>query len=434
MRNIKHWKYLLSFLFGLAVFVACMWPLRPLLNYHEQLHLFRWTTTYLREQSSTSGGWVELGVSFITQLFYWGWLGSLIMAILLVALQGLCSWLLRLVRLGHPRFYPLSFIPSVLLLCFVFVPTRYRSEASFRQSVLYDHLVRHGKWDALVRHAKAETILSDHALRCVNYALAIQGRLTDDLFTLEQRGTDALILDTRHTELLPLFSLSDIFFRLGLVNDAERLAFEAKQYLPANSKSGRLYRRLAEVNLINGDSAIAAKYLHVLQSTLFYHEWSNRLNAVLRGEQQFDSIHYYFERQRYRLKQADQLSPNLRLRLEALMLECPDNHLAGDYCEAYDLLRANYDCVLADELWIQQQRSRVPPRAVQECIVGNWVVNHPNDSFPIPVSKKVMEETIYFLRVAEQNRDMLCPTLCQPPYSQSYWHYYGQFLQRIQER
>ena len=430
----RHWRTGLVLLFGLAVFIVCVGPLRPLLNYYEECHLFRWTTAYVREQASAPGGWMEWMVSFVTQFFYVGWLGALVVALVCLALQYACYWIFRLVRIGRRWAFPLSFLPAVLWFSFAFVPSRYRSEASFCQSVLFDYLARRGDWEALLRQAEADSLLSEHAQQSANYALAMRGRLADDLFVLNQQGPDGLLLDRRHTEALPLFVLSDIFFRLGLVNDAERLAFEAKQYFAANQRSGRLYRRLAEVNLVNGDSALAAKYLSVLTPTLFYRSWARKCSDVLSGRVTLDSGHYYKQLEQFRLKKVDQLSPALSLRLQALVEECPDNWLAGDYLEAYDLLRLDPERVLQDEQLIQQTGRRLAPKAVLECIVGDWIMKHPNDSFPVPISQEVFDQTMFFLQTAEQTRDMMHPSLCQPPYSQSYWHYYGQSLQRLQRR
>ena len=53
---------------------------------------------------------------------------------------------------------------------------------------------------------------------------------------------------------------------------------------------------------------------------------------------------------------------------------------------------------------------------------------------PADVSQEVFDQTMFFLQTADQTRDMMHPSLCQPPYSQSYWHYYGQSLQRLQRR
>ena len=67
---------MLSALLGAGVFFVCLFPLRALMNYHEEHHLFRWTGYYFREQFSALDGALEYAASFLIQFFYIGWLGG----------------------------------------------------------------------------------------------------------------------------------------------------------------------------------------------------------------------------------------------------------------------------------------------------------------------------------------------------------------------
>lgn len=272
---------MVTVLVGAGTFVTCLWPLRALMNYHEEHHLFRWTGYYVREQWSSWEGIGEFFVSFVTQFFYVGWLGALVVALTVMA----GCWLLRLVT---PRKGVWSMLWLVAVGCWLWlvawclVPERYRREAAFREAVELDYLVRTQQWDAIVNRSDSDSPLTDMAVWCTNYALAMRGQLSDFLFFYPQKGVEGLLTDGRQQEPLAYFTLSNIFLQLGMVNNAERMAFDAKQYVPHNHKSGRLYRRLAETNLMNGNTRIAAKYLHYLESTLFYGQWArNRLASRL---------------------------------------------------------------------------------------------------------------------------------------------------------
>ena len=80
-----------------------------------------------------------------------------------------------------------------------------------------------------------------------------------------------------------------------MINSAERFAFDVKQRLPDNHKSGRIYQRLAEANLVNGHYKVARKYMTILQSTLFYRSWANHYLAILGNEQAIDSDTRYWQ-------------------------------------------------------------------------------------------------------------------------------------------
>jgi len=415
---LKHIKLLLSILLAAGIFFACLGPLRPLLNWHEQQHLFRWTSSYFSEQWASPGGCKELFASFVTQFFYIGWLGALLVALLSVLLQLLVWQLMKWCRLGKNILYPLSFIPSLWLFYQIFIPTAYNEDPAFKESVTYDYLVRHHQWDKIVRHSLSTPPTTLHGKWCTNYALAMRGQLNDQLFQFPQSGPDGLLQDGRHVESLPLFALSDIFLQLGCVNDAERMAFDAIQLMPDHHKSGRLYQRLAECNLINGDTVIAQKYMRILNSTLFY---SGQIETAEQSRA-------------YRVAADSLLTPLIPHKLQSLISEHPDNRLAQDYLLAYQLLRLDFNGVLDAELAVQKQAPRVAPRAVQECIIGNWVLTHPNDSFPIPLSPDIFDQTMKYMQVVNRTGNMLDPSLSSDAHLHSYWHYYAESKQKIKEK
>ena len=55
------WKPAWTLSLAAVVFVLCLFPYRALLNYHEQTHLFRWNSYYIREQwGALEGIWEYL--------------------------------------------------------------------------------------------------------------------------------------------------------------------------------------------------------------------------------------------------------------------------------------------------------------------------------------------------------------------------------------
>ena len=413
---------------GAGIFFACFLPLRALMNYHEEHHLFRWTSYYLREQWSSLEGIGEFFVSFVTQFFYVGWLGALLMALLAMGIQGLTWWLMCRLRMCRGWFYPLSFVPVVLLFAFVFIPERYRQEAIFREVVEYDYLVRTQQWDAIVNMPEADHPISDLGLWSTNYALAMRGQLADYLFFYRQTGLHGLLDDGQQEEVLAYFTLSNIFLQLGMVNNAERMAFDAKQYIPHNHKSGRLYRRLAETNIINGNYTIAAKYLRILQSTLFYGQWASDFLDHLNDE---DYINKAYGRVRgLRVTEGSELiSPHKDELLLALVQHNKDNAQAWEYLLAYGLLQLSQDKVASYmQMALEAGYSHVP-RAVQECLVGNRLLHHEEQShIDFKADEDVEVLTKAFFHTFDEQRDINHPQLSQPPFSQTYWYYHSQMV------
>lgn len=424
-RQYKFWKELVTLLLATGVFLLCLFPYRALLNYYEQTHLFRWSAYYLREQCISIDGCVEYIISFITQFFYVGWAGAIIMALLAVAIQLLLWGLLRIIRFDKPICYPLTLIAPALLFYFVFIPSEYREEEAFRETVTYDYLVRAKKWNTILNKSYHHPPQTLTGIWCTNYALANKGILLDKMFLYKQDGPDGLLMDATRMEPLALFSLSDIAFELGMINSAERFAFDVKQRLPDYHKSGRIYRRLAECNLLNGHDKVARKYMKILQSTFFYKGWANKYYNYISNRKALAEDKHYGYLLTYRQKGNDELAQAKDQILAQMVKENPENKLASDYLLAYEMLRLDLKKVVEYTLLLNKDaRTKLMPKSIQESISGYWILSHPNDSLPIPINRDVFSITESYLQTVKTTGDMLSPSLDVPPYSQSYWHYH----------
>ncbi len=115
MKCNKVIKYALSLLVGILVFLF-WWLLHPeYLSFHEQNQLFLFTGDYFLERIAVAGGFADWLSELLVQFYYYPAVGALVIALLMMALQGLtclafsskgCTW--------APYF--LSFIPALILL------------------------------------------------------------------------------------------------------------------------------------------------------------------------------------------------------------------------------------------------------------------------------------------------------------------------------
>ena len=428
----KWWKAALSVVFGIVIFMICRFPLCALMNYHEQSHLFRWTAFYLRDQFSSWDGLQEYLVSFVTQFFYVEWLGALLVALLAVGIQQVVWRLMRLLRLGHSWLYLLSFVPAALMFYYGMIPQHYRDNAVFREIVEYDYLMRTHQWQVIAEKSVQTIPQSEHGIRVTNHALAIQGRLLDEMFFYQQTGPKGLLADDQQQEPLTYYSLSDIYMHLGFINESERLAFNAKQSLPDHHKSGRAFFRLAETNIINGNYTIARKYLNYLRSTLYYGSWARNWLEKL-GDETYTEEQYGNVRRRRTTQVNHLIAPDKSIMLTELVQQDSTNRLAMDYLLAYDLLTLKHEQVLEHLRWGEQlgYYTQIAPRAVQECLMGSWLLFHPDATeLPIPISKDVYEATGSIMKAIAMARDFNDPSFNEPPFSQSYWHYRIMVLQQ----
>lgn len=106
-------KNTLSALFGAGIFLFWLLAFPQALGLQEQNQLFLWSGSYAAERLDMAGGLADWLGEFITQFNCIPWLGALLLALVSVAIQRM-TW-----TTGDTRdisWYPLSFIPSALLL------------------------------------------------------------------------------------------------------------------------------------------------------------------------------------------------------------------------------------------------------------------------------------------------------------------------------
>jgi len=121
---MKHLHLLCTLLFGVAVllFFGLAYPHH--LHYQEEYQLFLFDSTYVWEIVRLPGGVADLLGRFCTQFFLFAWVGALIIALLLSAVQLLTlrlasSWTSQTAEPSGEWFYGLSFVPSFLLWLFL---------------------------------------------------------------------------------------------------------------------------------------------------------------------------------------------------------------------------------------------------------------------------------------------------------------------------
>jgi hypothetical protein len=255
--------------------------------------------------------------------------------------------------------------PALVLLVALMLVPKYNFEDKKYELIEYDYLVRVNDWDAVI--AKAEKQMPDlpASVSATNLALAMSNQLGERAFDFYQHGTQGLLPNfDRNFSTLQL--TGEIFFRLGLVNTAQRFAFEAMEAIPNYNKSVRAVKRLAETNLVNGQYRVAEKYLRMLEKTIFYRPWAQRTIKLLDNEKAIDSHPLYGTLRQYRL-QEDFLFSDRELDkiCGRLFMHNQQNSMALQYLLMMPLLDKDIPRFMA-YLQLVQGRVRYNPRSCQE--------------------------------------------------------------------
>ena len=287
----------------------------------------------------------------------------------------------------------------------------------------YDFLVRTEQWDKIIEKAEKKPATTPLSVSCVNLALSQKGMLADRLFEFYQNGGEGLF-PTFTRDMISPVSTAEIFFRLGMVNDAERYMFEAQEAIPNYRKSARLTRRIIECEIINGNYQVAAKLLRRLQKTLFYSNWANQTMALLGNEKTINQHPIYGKLRKYREKKQDFLFSDREMDQMLGLLFLNDNHnrMAYEYLMCYELLQRDLEKFVQYYPLGRFVGYDHIPRSFQEILIGNWMKTHSDPrTIPYSVDAQNVNNTLNFIQLYMQNpKD---PQLGQQPYVSNAWHY-----------
>lgn len=287
----------------------------------------------------------------------------------------------------------------------------------------YDFLVRTEQWDKIIEKAEKKPATTPLGVSCVNLALSQKGMLADRLFEFYQNGGEGLF-PTFTRDMISPVSTAEIFFRLGMVNDAERYMFEAQEAIPNYRKSARLTRRIIECDIINGNYKVAAKLLRRLQKTLFYSNWANQTMALLGNEKAINRHPIYGKQRKYREKKQDFLFSDREMDQMLGLLFLNDNHnkMAYEYLMCYELLQRDMEKFMQYYPLGRFVGYDHIPRTFQEILIGNWMKTHSDPrTIPYSVDAQNVNNTLNFIQLYMQNPKDL--QLGQQPYVSNAWHY-----------
>ena len=294
--------------------------------FQEQNQLFLWSSDYISSYFKTGGLALFIG-DFLTQFYYYLYTGAIIQT-LCIAVIGLLTY--RASRNFHAA-RPLALVITLTLMTFVAVchfSTSYRLSSTIsimgwtlvlwllslasnskqrlvisvcslllpayllfglpqiksvkkpdfilEKDFAVDCEYYFGNHDKVIRMVESAEELTPQMLFFYNLVQAQRGQLPDNLlkFTPTDLGTFYKI--GPDTPMLTIRNMNELYWVLGDMTFTERAAMMTNVF-SYNNRNVRMIRRLAECNIVSGDTLAAEKYLRILDKTFVYHEWADRL-------------------------------------------------------------------------------------------------------------------------------------------------------------
>lgn len=442
------------------------------LFHREQTQVFLFTSETFTQYFKHPAALAHLAGDFLTQFFYYEGAGPAIMAIVLL-LWGLVVFRLLIPYIGRWAWiptvlavlweagkqcglnYPLSGtmaligIGGILLLCRACIRRSWKSGLLISiPAVLFGYyLFGYGNWSSkwydtpnwklehllaldsetyFGRRDKVGKLLAEEEYRSTftsyynNLLNAQQGQLPEKLMDYHRPTLQGLFPPVAPgSSYLMIYAANEVWFALGDMTMAEHAAILGMIFSPRHT-GARAIKRLAEINLVNGDDAAAMKYLRLLQKTMCYRDWAERR---IPGKQT-PEVQQWLKWKRELLPTTDTLrsSDNVPLSLRHLLRSNPNNKLALDYLLCFDLLNKDVEAFVRDcqEFVVKG----IPPRPYAEALLiylaGTKAPFEEVEKWNIP--RQVLDEFNEYTRLYEANGGKSAPL--KADYGKTYWFYF----------
>ena len=370
--------------------------------YHEQNQIFLWEWEYVSGYFQKSGGLASLVGDFLTQFYYYLYAGATILTLCIalagfllyltltnlkvnrwVALaSGLCviAWLTvchfstscklssTICVIGWLLFFwAVSAIRTkwLRLACFLIIlfpsyllfgtpkpgsiqPPDFVLEKDFA----VDNEYRFGNYDKVLDIVKNSDGWTAQMQFFYNLVYAQRGQLPEHLFDFTPNNLGTFEKIGPETPRLTIINMNELYWALGDMTFTERAAMMTNVFAPEN-RNVRMMKRLAECNIVSGDSIAAQKYLRILGKTFVYSRWAEATQQHLAQGQ----LPPYLAQKKPFVNHRDTItiSDNAHFLMMQLLDHNPDNMIALDYILCSDLLlkditnfKRDYDRYCAD--------------------------------------------------------------------------------------
>lgn len=229
---------------------------------------------------------------------------------------------------------PALALQYILIVCAMIFGVKASFDKDEYQIIAFDQLVRQEKWNELIDRAKEYQPKSEVACVSLNLSLYLAGRF-NEVPDFWQAGSKGLLMP-RVRDYISNSSTCETFWRLGMVNEALRYAFDTQESIPNLRKSGRWMSRMAQCQIVNGRYDVASKYLDILSHSLYYGKWAKEQKAFLHNEEKVcsDPVYAYLRSVRSRI---DYLFyyPEMEKMLTLLYSQNKANVMAANYALAW---------------------------------------------------------------------------------------------------
>jgi hypothetical protein len=241
-----------------------------------------------------------------------------------------------------------------------------------------------------------------------NLTQAQRGELPDHLlkFTPNYLGTFEKI--GPDTPMLTIRNMNELYWALGDMTFTERAAMMTNVFSTDN-RNVRMMRRLAECNIVSGDTLAAEKYLRILDKTWVYSKWADNIRQ--HGREIYQKKMHMVNR-----RDTITISDNAHFLMMQLLDTNPDNTIALDYILCSDLLLKDITNFKRDydRYCIETGKPRLKPLYQEALCIWLAGTNAPQEDWG-----KYIQRLDVLQRFQQYNEQRGNPT-----FKDTYWYYF----------
>lgn len=278
----------------------------------------------------------------------------------------------RINKLSHTLYPEISvFLTGILIGTYLFASFSIEKILALDSELYFN---RHEKALKHFQHWKPKGTLETYYFNILNSS---RDSLPHFLLKGATSGASGLFLtvDNRQNYLTITMS-NEVYYHIGDVNASQHSALLGTIFSP-KQQSSRLMRRLVEINIINREFDVAAKYLKMLNKTLFHQKWAKHMKQYLHNEPLCAATPWIIEK-RSLLPETDVIRrPNdHETALFLLLKKNPFNQRAYHYLMGYHLLNKRIDDFANAYFTYHHQFQNIDiPRVYQEALLIYHVHN-----------------------------------------------------------
>jgi len=244
--------------------------------------------------------------------------------------------------------WKLSLWKSLVANCiFIFAMTAigaysaYDRKADMLNRMAFD--LQQDKFDSVIALGKAYPNSNRLAIYLNNIALAESGQMPYRMFQFRQIGSAGLFLDWQQTYFSTWY-LGEIYYRLGIIPEAEHCAFESLVSSP-REPNAQVLQRLVITNIVRRDSITADKYLRYFDRSFAYRKWARQQRINLALAMADTAFHLPGTPTPSRHSDFFMVYQQPDYTLTRLLEANPKHRLAFEYLMAYYMLQKNIEMV-----------------------------------------------------------------------------------------